>query len=83
VLRPWRGDGATAHEWNIGSRVRRRLFLVPRPALIAVATVRARSRASEFGMTAFAIGARAGLCVAATTSIANAAHEESAGRQAR
>jgi CIC family chloride channel protein len=49
---------------------------VPRPALIALATVRARLRASEFGMTALAIGVGvlAGLCVALMTSAVNAAH---------
>ena len=60
----------------MGSLVRRRLFPVPRPALIALATVRARLRASEFGMTALAIGVGvvAGLCVAVMTSVVNAAH---------
>jgi chloride channel protein, CIC family len=55
---------------------RGRLISVPRPALIALATVRARLRASEFGMTALAIGVGvlAGLCVAVMTSIVNAAH---------
>jgi chloride channel protein, CIC family len=55
---------------------RARLFSVPRPALIVLATVRARLRASEFGMTALAIGVGvlAGLCVAAMTSVVNAAH---------
>ena len=49
---------------------------MPRPALIALATVRARLRASEFGMTALAIGVGvlAGLCVAAMTKIVNVAH---------
>ena len=60
----------------MGSLVRRRLFPVPRSALIALATVRARLRATEFGMTALAIGvgAVAGLCVAVMTSVVNAAH---------
>jgi chloride channel protein, CIC family len=60
----------------MGSLVRRRLFPVPRPALIALATVRARLRATEFGMTALAIGVGvvAGLCVAVMTSVVNAAH---------
>jgi chloride channel protein, CIC family len=55
---------------------RARLFSVPRPALIVLATVRARLRASEFGMTALAIGVGvlAGLCVAVMTSVVNAAH---------
>jgi CIC family chloride channel protein len=55
---------------------RARLISVPRPALIALATVRARLRASEFGMTALAIGVGvlAGLCVALMTSAVNAAH---------
>jgi chloride channel protein, CIC family len=55
---------------------RARLISVPRPALIALATVRARLRASEFGMTALAIGVGvlAGLCVAVMTSVVNAAH---------
>jgi chloride channel protein, CIC family len=49
---------------------------VPRPALIALATARAQLRASEFGMTALAIGVGvlAGLCVALMTSAVNAAH---------
>jgi CIC family chloride channel protein len=60
----------------MGSLVRRRLFPVSRPALIALATMRARLRASEFGMTALAIGVGviAGLCVAVMTSVVNAAH---------
>src|SRR5580704_15887309 len=62
----------------MGSRVRRRarLIFVPRPALIALAIIRARLRASEFGMTALAIGVGvvAGLCVAVMTSVVNAAH---------
>ena len=62
----------------MGSLVRRsaRLISVPRPALIALATVRAWLRASEFGMTALAIGigVLAGLCVAAMTTIVNVAH---------
>ena len=55
---------------------RARLIAVPRPALIVLATVRARLRASEFGMTALAIGVGvlAGLCVAVMTSVVNAAH---------
>jgi CIC family chloride channel protein len=55
---------------------RARLISVPRPALIVLATVRARLRASEFGMTALAIGVGvlAGLCVAVMTSVVNAAH---------
>jgi CIC family chloride channel protein len=62
----------------MGSSVRRnaRLISVPRPALIMLATVRARLRGSEFGMTALAIGVGvlAGLCVAAMTSVVNVAH---------
>jgi chloride channel protein, CIC family len=62
----------------MGSLVQRRarLISVPRPALIVFATVRARLRASEFGMTALAIGVGvvAGLCVAVMTTIVNAAH---------
>jgi chloride channel protein, CIC family len=60
----------------MGSLVRRRLFPVPRPALVALATARARLRASEFGLTALAIGVGvlAGLCVAVMTSVVNAAH---------
>ena len=62
----------------MGSRVRRRarLIFVPRPALIALATARARLRASEFGMTALAIGVGvlAGLCVAVMTTVVNIAH---------
>ena len=60
----------------MGSLVRRRLFPIPRPALIALATIRARLRATEFGMTALAIGVGvvAGLCVAVMTSVVNAAH---------
>ena len=55
---------------------RGRLISVPRPALIALAILRARLRASEFGMTALAIGVGvvAGLCVAVMTSVVNAAH---------
>ena len=55
---------------------RARLISVPRPALIALAAARARLRASEFGMTALAIGVGvlAGLCVAAMTKIVNVAH---------
>ena len=53
-----------------------RLIFVPRPALIALATVRGRLRASEFGMAALAtgVGVLAGLCVAAMTKIVNVAH---------
>ncbi|MBV9906204.1 MAG: chloride channel protein [Hyphomicrobiales bacterium] len=62
----------------MGSLVRRRVRLIslPRPALIVFATVRARLRASEFGMTALAIGVGvlAGLCVAVMSSVVNAAH---------
>jgi chloride channel protein, CIC family len=62
----------------MGSLVRRRVRLIslPRPALIVLATVRARLRASEFGMTALAIGVGvlAGLCVAVMSSVVNAAH---------
>ena len=55
---------------------RARLIFVPRPALVALATVRARLRASEFGMTALAIGVGmlAGLCVAVMTTFVNIAH---------
>jgi len=63
---------------DMGPPVRRRarLISVPRPALIMLATVRTRLRASEFGMTALAIGVGvlAGLCVAAMTSVVNVAH---------
>jgi chloride channel protein, CIC family len=63
---------------HMGSLVRRRVRLIslPRPALIVLATVRARLRASEFGMTALAIGVGvlAGLCVAVMASVVNAAH---------
>src|SRR5271169_4246788 len=57
-------------------RRRARLISVPRPALIALATARAQLRASEFGMTALAIGVGvlAGLCVAVMTSAVNLAH---------
>jgi CIC family chloride channel protein len=62
----------------MGSLVRRRVRLIslPRPALIVLATVRARLRASEFGMTTLAIGVGvlAGLCVAVMTSVVNVAH---------
>ncbi len=62
----------------MSSRVRRRarLIFVPRPALVALATARARLRASEFGMTALAIGVGvlAGLCVAVMTTLVNIAH---------
>ena len=62
--------GLFAHFW------RGRLISVPRPALIALAILRARLRASESGMTALAIGVGvvAGLCVAVMTSVVNAAH---------
>ena len=55
---------------------RARLITVPRPALIALASLRARLRASEFGMAALAtgVGVLAGLCVAAMTKIVNVAH---------
>jgi len=55
---------------------RTRLISVPRPALIALATVRSRLRASEFGMPALAIGigVLAGLCVAVMTTLVDAAH---------
>jgi CIC family chloride channel protein len=62
----------------MGSLDRRRVRLIPLPrqVLIVLATVRARLRASEFGMTALAIGVGvlAGLCVAVMTSVVNAAH---------
>jgi CIC family chloride channel protein len=55
---------------------RARLISVPRPALIVYATLRARLRASEFGITALAIGVGvlAGLSVAVMTSVVNVAH---------
>src|SRR5215475_8047888 len=55
---------------------RTRLISVPRPALIALATVRSRLRASEFGMPALAIGigVLAGLCVAVMATLVNTAH---------
>ena len=55
---------------------RARLITVPRPALIALASLRARLRASEIGMAALAtgVGVLAGLCVAAMTKIVNVAH---------
>ncbi|HTZ68884.1 MAG TPA: chloride channel protein [Roseiarcus sp.] len=55
---------------------RARLISVPRPALIVLATVRARLRASEFGMPALAagVGVLAGLCVAVMTTLVNFAH---------
>jgi chloride channel protein, CIC family len=58
------------------ARHRARLISVPRPALIVLATVRTRLRASEFGITALAIGVGvlAGLCVAVMTTVVNAAH---------
>ncbi len=48
----------------------------PRRALIAMAKLRARLRASELGLVAIAIvvGALAGLCVSAMTSIVDLAH---------
>src|SRR5665811_1146802 len=51
-------------------------LILPRPALIVLATVRSRLRASELGMTALAIGVGvlAGLCVAAMTTLVNIAH---------
>ena len=62
----------------MASRARRRsqLIPVPRPALIVLATVRTRLRASEFGLTALAIGVGvlAGLCVAVMTTVAGVAH---------
>jgi CIC family chloride channel protein len=62
----------------MASPVRHRgcLGSVSRPALIVLATVRARLRASELGMTALAIGVGilAGLCVAVMTTVVNAAH---------
>ncbi|HYA80880.1 MAG TPA: hypothetical protein VED87_08125, partial [Methylocystis sp.] len=58
---------------TMGSPIGRRAGLIhlSRPALIALATVRARLRASEFGMTALAIGVGvlAGLCVALMTTV--------------
>jgi CIC family chloride channel protein len=55
---------------------RARLISVPRPVLVALATVRARLRANEFGMAALAIGVGvlAGLCVAVMTTVVNFAH---------
>ncbi|MBV9287747.1 MAG: chloride channel protein [Hyphomicrobiales bacterium] len=49
---------------------------LPRPALFALARLRAWLRASELGLVALAIlvGALAGLCVSLMTSIANLAH---------
>src|SRR5579872_7580537 len=60
---------------SVGER-RARLISVPRPALVMVATVRARLRGSELGLTALAIGVGvlAGLCVAVMTTLVNAAH---------
>src|SRR5579863_2530632 len=60
---------------SVGER-RARLISVPRPALVMVATVRARLRRSELGLTALAIGVGvlAGLCVAVMTTLVNAAH---------
>ena len=62
----------------MASRVprRARLISVPRPALILLATVRTRLRASELGMTALAtgVGILAGLCVVVMTTVVNAAH---------
>jgi chloride channel protein, CIC family len=55
---------------------RARMISVPRPALVALATVRARLRANEFGMAALAtvVGVLAGLCVAVMTKVVNVAH---------
>lgn len=76
-LQPWQGNAA-AHKLGHGSALRRRarLISVPRPPPIMLATARARLRASEFGMTALAIGVGvlAGLCVAFMTSAVNVAH---------
>ncbi len=49
---------------------------MPRPALIVLAIARTRLRASEFGMTALAIGVGvlAGLCVAVMTTVVNVVH---------
>ena len=60
---------------SVGER-RARLISVPRPALVMVATVRARLRRSELGLTALAIGVGvlAGLCVAVMTTLVNFAH---------
>ncbi len=70
--------GPSAHKFVMSIPVERRarLIAVPRPALIALANLRARLRASEFGMAALAIGVGvlAGLCVAAMTKIVNVAH---------
>jgi chloride channel protein, CIC family len=72
------GESSPRISLDMGPPVRRlaRLISVPRPALIMFATVRTRLRASEFGMTALAIGVGvlAGLCVAAMTSVVNVAH---------
>ena len=58
------------------ARRRSQLIPVPRPALIVLATVRTRLRASEFGLTALAIGVGvlAGLCVAVMTTVVDVAH---------
>ncbi len=60
---------------SVGER-RARLISVPRPALVMYATVRARLRASELGLTALAVGVGvlAGLCVAVMTTLVNVAH---------
>jgi len=71
-------QGPALHKFGMSTLVKRRarLISVPRPALIALAVVRARLRASEFGMTALAIGVgvSSGLCVVVMTTIANTAH---------
>ena len=66
----WRDDFASAR----GTSCRR--VSTAHGFVAAGATVRARLRASEFGMTALAIGVGvlAGLCVAAMTKIVNVAH---------
>ena len=53
------------------------MSFLPRPALAALARLRARLRASELGLVALAIGigVLAGLCVTLMTSIVNFAHE--------
>ncbi len=52
------------------------MSVLPRPALAALARLRARLRASEPGLVALAVGVGvvAGLCVALMTSIVNFAH---------
>ncbi len=49
---------------------------LPRPALVALATARARLRASEVGMVALAVGVGvlAGVCVGVMTFVVTAAH---------